>query len=103
MSTLDGDMQDHEDMDFVRDLMDKFQAVEDAAHRLAKKAALEMLVKEGNYFRIDGCFVVMVNEHRKPYSFSPSDNDVNDSILFLIERCGATYETSTRILRMPKE
>lgn len=108
MSINDDALPGHDDIDagdlaFVQDLIDKQQAIEDAAHRLAKKAALEMLVHEGNYFRIDGCFVVIVNEHQKPYSFSPSDNDVNDSILFLIERCGATYETSTRTLRMPKE
>jgi len=91
MSTLDGDLPGHDDlddsddMDFVRDLIDKFQAVEDAGHRLAKHAALTMLANEGRY------------------DVANTDEQVTDAILYLTERCGATYDAETRTLRMPTE
>lgn len=109
MSTLDGelpghdDLDDSDDMDFVRDLMDKFQAVEDAGHRLAKHAALRMLANEGRYDVVNGVREITINATRKGFWFSLTDEQVTDAILYLTERCGATYDAETRTLRMPKE
>lgn len=96
MSTLDGDMQDHEDMDFVRDLMDKFQAVEDAAHRLAVRAALATMVPLDN---LGEYREVALRNMWHPENQAAFD----DAMVFLTGRCGATFDESTRILRMPKE
>jgi len=108
MSTLDGELPGHDDlddsdgMDFVRDLIDKFQAVEDAGHRLAKKAAIEILSRiswttlkasGGRELEVDETYVSRLT----------LGGEATDSLLYLTERCGATYDAETRTLRIPKD
>lgn len=107
MSTLDGDlpghddMDDSDDMDFVRDLMDKFQAVEDAGHRLAEAHARRIVVAN--------VLTTERHEEGEDWKLLPQWEDfwgavdTREAILYLTERCGATYDAETRTLRMPKE
>lgn len=101
MSINDDALPGHDDIDagdlaFVQDLIDKQQAIEDAAHRLAVRAALATMVpwdQPGEY-----------REVRLWTLFHPDNQAAfDDAIIFLTGRCGATFDATSRILRMPKE
>lgn len=101
MSINDDALPGHDDVDsgdlaFVQDLIDKQQAIEDAGHRLAVRAALATMVPLDN-----------LGEYREValWNMWHPENQAafDDAIVFLTGQCGATFDERARILRMPKE